>query len=805
MSQKQTEMEYAPFRGQVQTDFGGGVPKSLRNVENRRTKMKTELSRFAHAGQRACAHALFLSAVLLAGSSHFAHAATIKVPSEKPTIQDAINAAATGDTILVADGTYSGIKFRNITFGGKRLTVKSSGGAAKCILDCRDMARAFVFSSTDPDNSIIEGFTIKNGFGDGADGGAIYVGTSNNGNPARISIIRCIFTNNKSTFKGGFLGGGSGGNGGAVSGGRIYDSVFTGNSATDTGGAMVDGEAIRCTFTNNTTPGTGGALGCPRLGNGALAIHCTFRANSAANGGAMYNGDAIDCTFANNFTTGSGGNGLGGAFYIVERGALGGGGGMAQRCIFKGNTAQKGGAIYGGYVLDSLFFGNRAVDGGAFVGIGTLGGGGGGGGTPRVSHAVNCIFSGNVATGNGGAILNATLVNCTVVGNTAETGSGGGVCNKTGDNAITNSIVWGNSSIIRNPNVKSDGGTLVVNYSNIQGGYTGGTGNINADPQFADASLGDFHLKSGSPCIDVGATLVQYLPEKDCSGGARILGAEPDLGAHETGNYNLAAPITAVQDFNADGMPDFLTETEGKPTYGYTAHTTDSAEITGFGMTPQAPTGGWKVVTAGQFYGETASPSLVLVHPTDRRVHYWTLDGTTRTGGVFTYYTNQTNQHMTLPAGFYILGAADFDEDRFEDIVWFDPFLRRLGVWSMKGASFYSGAYLSHTLFQGWNIVAMGRLDYFSFPEMLLLGPNREVHVWYMTYGWQWYSGSYVRNPADNSIVTLPEGSSIVGMGDFDRDGLDEIVVQNRAENKIEMWKLDYYLNLLGKYPIKLR
>lgn len=46
---------------------------------------------------------------------------TIHVPGDQPTIQAAINAANTGDTVLVSNGTYQ----ENINFNGKAITVTS--------------------------------------------------------------------------------------------------------------------------------------------------------------------------------------------------------------------------------------------------------------------------------------------------------------------------------------------------------------------------------------------------------------------------------------------------------------------------------------------------------------------------------------------------------------------------------------------------------------------------------------------------------------------------------------------------------
>ena len=63
-------------------------------------------------------------------------AATIHVPADQPTIQAAIDAAADGDTVLVAPGTY----YEDINFHGKIITVTSEQGAAATVIDAGGQA-----------------------------------------------------------------------------------------------------------------------------------------------------------------------------------------------------------------------------------------------------------------------------------------------------------------------------------------------------------------------------------------------------------------------------------------------------------------------------------------------------------------------------------------------------------------------------------------------------------------------------------------------------------------------------------------
>ena len=180
------------------------------------------------------------------------------------SIQAAIDDSNDGDTIIVADGIYTGPGNRDIEFSHglpegqtRAITVRSANGPQNCIIDCNgtesDRHRGFRFASGEDANSVINGFTIINGYAQWEAvsppplpvsrevGGAIYCGWYSS-----PTIINCIISGNTS----GDVGGGIAG---FLSNPTMTNCTFTGNSATDRGGGFWGSGIVKnCVFWGNS-------------------------------------------------------------------------------------------------------------------------------------------------------------------------------------------------------------------------------------------------------------------------------------------------------------------------------------------------------------------------------------------------------------------------------------------------------------------------------------------------------------------------------------------------------------------------
>jgi hypothetical protein len=217
-----------------------------------------------------------------------------------PTIQAAINAAFNGDTVLVADGTYTGNGNRDIDFLGKAITVCSENGPENCIIDCQNSGRGFYFHNLEGPASMLEGFTITNGHVESR-GGAIRLLCSS------PTIRSCIFYDNSSGINGGALHCGYAGSCGLLSNPTVIDCVFIENTCySGAGGGAVYGSSTgaefrNCVFERNSANRCGGAV----YGSSATFINCVIKNNTASEQGGGFDfwgnhATLINCTIVGN-------------------------------------------------------------------------------------------------------------------------------------------------------------------------------------------------------------------------------------------------------------------------------------------------------------------------------------------------------------------------------------------------------------------------------------------------------------------------------------------------------------------------
>ncbi len=421
-------------------------------------------------------------------------------------IQDAVDAAAVGDEVVVTNGVYA--TGGRIVYGSmsnrvavtKAITLRSvNGPGVTSIVGCKTSSALAVRCLYLTNGASVMGFTLTNG---AAKATGDYDREQSGGG------VWCELD----------------------SSGCVSNCVLGGNTAYRGGGSF-QAALLNCTLSNNSA----------RYGAGAyvgILSNCMLQANVAGvwGGGArlctLYN-----CTLLENSTT------------EYSSGGAGAQGSTLVKCTLSGNTAtglncSGGGASYSTLLNCSLVYNSATAANGS--------GGGAYGGT-----LTNCILIANQA-GQGGGAYDATLDNCTLCGNSA-TNAGGGVHS----GVLANCIVYYNAAEIRGANYEN--GTNLSCCCTLPL-PTSGVGSFTNEPLFVGAAIGNFRLQPNSPCINAGNNGFA-LPGTDFDGNPRISGGTVDLGAYEFQNpastisyawlqqYGLAMDGTADgADGDQDGM-----------------------------------------------------------------------------------------------------------------------------------------------------------------------------------------------------------------------------------------------------------
>jgi hypothetical protein len=204
---------------------------------------------------------------------------------EYSTIQSAINAASSGDTILISKGHY----FETIVIAGKRLTLQGADRRTT-IIDANGEGTAVTIGHQTAESATLVALadvTVTRGFGD--NGGGISV-------LSRGSLVlrHCTIVSNHSTTEGGGINVFSDG---TVT---IADSTITNNDSIFTGGGIAaTGEGttvsiMRTTVSaNRSSQGSGGGISLAYDGSKLTLTDTDIVDNSARSAGGAFLGSGV--------------------------------------------------------------------------------------------------------------------------------------------------------------------------------------------------------------------------------------------------------------------------------------------------------------------------------------------------------------------------------------------------------------------------------------------------------------------------------------------------------------------------------
>ncbi len=214
-----------------------------------------------------------------------ANAAIINVPADYQTIQEGINAANDGDTVLVSPGTYvENINFngKNITVGSLFLTTEDTSYISQTVIDGNQNGSVVTFANGEDSSSTLIGFLITNGLGGNQwnpSGGGIHCVSSS------PTLKNLWVDNNSSAYKGGGI-------------------WISGNPT------LID---VR--VTENTSPFDGGGILCSGSNLNFVNLEVSGNSSNQPGGGIYFSGGELTLT---NFVINNNSAYLGGGIYSTS-------------------------------------------------------------------------------------------------------------------------------------------------------------------------------------------------------------------------------------------------------------------------------------------------------------------------------------------------------------------------------------------------------------------------------------------------------------------------------------------------------
>jgi len=267
------------------------------------------------------------------------------------------------------------------------------------------------------------------------------------------------------------------------------------------------------------------------------------------------------------------------------------------------------------------------------------------------------------------------------------------------------------------------------------------------------------------------------------SGGATLLGsAELNSGAGTAG-----WSVVGAADWNADGVPDLVWQN----------NSTLQVNVNYYGGSGGATLKGFNCLNCGSNFADWSVRAVAAVSSSGEPSLVWQSAGSSAVsiyyyglGGSLFQSTNVLRAGGET-AGWQVVAAADFDDNGVPDLIWQNSSTGQVNVnyyGGAGGATLLSSAVLNAgAQVAGWKVVAAVDMNGDGVPDLIWQNSSSgQVNVNY-------YGGAGGATLSGFAVLRMggeTAGWHVVGAGDFDGNGVPDLVWQNETTRQVNV---NYY------------